>query len=104
MSSYLNHAKAEWEVVIFLSNVCMCHLGPSYDLTFCEVRDNSLVVEWKKPIYEGSEPITGYHVEYAKKGTSDWKTANEKSVSHRFLKVRGSLNTQFYVSILNCLK
>ncbi|KAF7661326.1 hypothetical protein LDENG_00264160 [Lucifuga dentata] len=63
--------------------------GPAYDLTFCEVRDDSLVVEWEKPVYCGSGPITGYHVEYAKKGTSDWTTANETAVSHRFLKVTG---------------
>uniref|UniRef100_A0A3Q0R6V8 Myomesin 2 n=1 Tax=Amphilophus citrinellus TaxID=61819 RepID=A0A3Q0R6V8_AMPCI len=63
--------------------------GPAYDLTVGEVRDNSLVVEWQKPVYTGSGPITGYHVEYAKKGTSDWITANEKAVSHRFLKVTG---------------
>ncbi|KAF3686335.1 Myomesin-2 165 kDa connectin-associated protein [Channa argus] len=63
--------------------------GPAYDLTFCEVRDNSVVVEWKKPVYTGSGPITGYHVEYAKKGTSDWTTANKTAVSHSFLKVTG---------------
>uniref|UniRef100_A0A3Q4GHK3 Myomesin 2 n=1 Tax=Neolamprologus brichardi TaxID=32507 RepID=A0A3Q4GHK3_NEOBR len=63
--------------------------GPAYDLTFCEVRDNSLVVEWQKPVYTGSGPITGYHVEYAKKGTANWITANEKAASHRFLKVTG---------------
>ncbi|KAM3877509.1 myomesin-2 [Diretmus argenteus] len=63
--------------------------GPAYDLKFCEVRDDSLVVEWEKPVYTGSGPVTGYHVEYAKKGTSDWTTANEKAVSHRFIKVTG---------------
>ncbi|TNN55141.1 Myomesin-2 [Liparis tanakae] len=63
--------------------------GPAYDLTFGEVRDNSLLVEWQKPVYAGSGPITGYHVEYAEKGTSDWTIANETSVSHRFLKVTG---------------
>uniref|UniRef100_A0AAQ5YCB4 Myomesin 2a n=1 Tax=Amphiprion ocellaris TaxID=80972 RepID=A0AAQ5YCB4_AMPOC len=62
--------------------------GPGYDLSFCEVRDSSVVVEWQKPVYTGSGPITGYHVEYAKKGSSDWTTANETAVSHRFLKVR----------------
>ncbi|XP_026176247.1 M-protein, striated muscle [Mastacembelus armatus] len=61
--------------------------GPAYDLTVCEVRDHSVVVQWQKPIYTGSGPITGYHVEYAKKGTSDWITANETAVSQRFLKV-----------------
>uniref|UniRef100_A0AAQ5XNH5 Myomesin 2a n=1 Tax=Amphiprion ocellaris TaxID=80972 RepID=A0AAQ5XNH5_AMPOC len=63
--------------------------GPGYDLSFCEVRDSSVVVEWQKPVYTGSGPITGYHVEYAKKGSSDWTTANETAVSHRFLKVTG---------------
>lgn len=63
--------------------------GPAYDLTFTEVRDDSLVVEWQKPIYTGSGPITGYHVEYAKTGTSEWTTANTTAVNHRFLKVTG---------------
>uniref|UniRef100_A0A8C5DBT2 Myomesin-2-like n=1 Tax=Gouania willdenowi TaxID=441366 RepID=A0A8C5DBT2_GOUWI len=63
--------------------------GPAYDMTFCEVRDDSLVIEWQKPIYTGSGPITGYHVEYAKKGSNDWTRANETSVSHRFMKVTG---------------
>lgn len=66
-------------------------LGPAYDLTFTEVRDNSLVVEWQKPVYAGSGAITGYHVEYAKRGTSEWTTVNQTAVSHRFLKVRASL-------------
>lgn len=64
--------------------------GPAYDLTFCEVRDHSVVVEWQKPVYTGSGPITGYHVEYAKKGSSDWTTANETAVNHLFYKVRAS--------------
>uniref|UniRef100_A0A3B3D3C5 Myomesin-2-like n=1 Tax=Oryzias melastigma TaxID=30732 RepID=A0A3B3D3C5_ORYME len=71
--------------------------GPAYDLTFCEVRDNSLVVEWEEPIYCGSGPITGYHVEYAKKDSSDWVTANEAAVSHHFLKVTGLQAGESYV-------
>ncbi|XP_068173669.1 myomesin-2 isoform X2 [Antennarius striatus] len=63
--------------------------GPAYDLTFTEVRDNSAVIEWQKPVYDGSGPITGYHVEYAKEGTSEWKTSNQTTTSHRFLKVTG---------------
>ncbi|KAI3377828.1 hypothetical protein L3Q82_008967, partial [Scortum barcoo] len=71
--------------------------GPAYDLTFCEVRDDSLVIEWKKPVYTGSGPITGYHVEYAKKGSSEWTTANETAVSHCFLKVTGLEEGTCYV-------
>uniref|UniRef100_A0A8C7WZF4 Myomesin-2 n=1 Tax=Oryzias sinensis TaxID=183150 RepID=A0A8C7WZF4_9TELE len=71
--------------------------GPAHDLTFCEVRDNSLVVEWEEPVYCGSGPITGYHVEYAKKDSTDWVTANEAAVSHRFLKVTGLQAAESYV-------
>ncbi|XP_029947768.1 myomesin-2 [Salarias fasciatus] len=71
--------------------------GPAYDMTFCEVRDSSLLIEWQKPVYTGSGPITGYHVEYAKKGTADWTTANETAVSHRFLKVTGLEEGSSYV-------
>lgn len=63
--------------------------GPAFDLTFTEVRNESMVVEWKKPVYTGSGPITGYHVEYSKTGSSEWITANETAVSHRFYKVMG---------------
>lgn len=71
--------------------------GPAYDMTFCEVRDNSLLIEWQKPVYTGSGPITGYHVEYAKTGTNDWTTANETAASHRFLKVTGLEENNSYV-------
>uniref|UniRef100_A0A3Q3DGT6 Myomesin-2-like n=1 Tax=Hippocampus comes TaxID=109280 RepID=A0A3Q3DGT6_HIPCM len=63
--------------------------GPAYDLTFCEARDDSVVLEWQKPVYIGSGPITGYHVEYAKKGTNEWTTANETATKQCFLKVTG---------------
>ncbi|XP_072236495.1 myomesin-2 [Leuresthes tenuis] len=71
--------------------------GPAYNLTFCEVRDDSLVIEWQKPVYSGSGPITGYHVEYAKKGTTDWTTVNKTAVSHRFHKVTGLEVNESYV-------
>lgn len=63
-------------------------LGPAYDLTLTEVRNESIVVEWQKPVYTGSGPITGYHIEYSKTGSSEWITANETAVSHRFYKVK----------------
>lgn len=71
--------------------------GPAYDMTFCEIRGDSLLVEWQKPVYIGSGPITGYHVEYAKKGTNDFTTANETAVNHRFLKVTGLEEGNSYV-------
>uniref|UniRef100_A0A8C7WYG3 Myomesin 2a n=1 Tax=Oryzias sinensis TaxID=183150 RepID=A0A8C7WYG3_9TELE len=84
-------------LTFFLPLFSFGHAGPAHDLTFCEVRDNSLVVEWEEPVYCGSGPITGYHVEYAKKDSTDWVTANEAAVSHRFLKVTGLQAAESYV-------
>lgn len=66
-------------------------LGPAYDLTICEVRNTSLVLLWKAPVYEGKSPITGYFVDYKEVDAEDWITANEKPTSKRYLKVTFSL-------------
>lgn len=71
----------------------MCPVGPAYDLSLTEVRGDSLVVEWQKPVYTGSGAVTGYHVEYSKTGSSEWITANETAVSHRFYKVKRSFKS-----------
>lgn len=58
-------------------------------MTFCEIRDDSVVVEWKAPIYTGASPITGYFVDFAKKGSDEWHCSNEShAVSHRYHKVQ----------------
>uniref|UniRef100_A0A674PGX9 Myomesin 2 n=1 Tax=Takifugu rubripes TaxID=31033 RepID=A0A674PGX9_TAKRU len=77
--------------------------GPAYDLTLTEVRDHSMVVEWKKPVYSGSGPITGYHVEYCKTGSSEWTTATETAVHQRFFKVclEEGVNYEFRVRGVN---
>lgn len=62
--------------------------GPAYDLSFSEVRGHSLVVLWKAPVYTGASAVTGYFVEMAKKGSSEFVTLNEEAVSHRYLQVR----------------
>uniref|UniRef100_A0A8C2DEV0 Myomesin 2 n=1 Tax=Cyprinus carpio TaxID=7962 RepID=A0A8C2DEV0_CYPCA len=61
--------------------------GPAYDVTFTEVRDDSVVVEWKAPVYSGASAITGYFVEKSKKGSDNWSKVNESSVNHCYLKV-----------------
>lgn len=58
----------------------------------CEVRNTSLVLLWKAPVYEGKSPITGYLVDYKEVDAEDWITANEKPTSKRYFKVTFSLN------------
>lgn len=61
--------------------------GPAYDLTFCEVRDTSLVLLWKAPVYSGSSPVSGYFVDFKEVDSGEWKTVNEATSPNRYLKV-----------------
>ncbi|XP_056105406.1 myomesin-2 [Rhinichthys klamathensis goyatoka] len=71
--------------------------GPAYDLTFTEVRDDSLVVEWKAPVYNGVSAITGYFIEKSRKGSDTWSKVNESSVNHCYIKVKGLEKGASYV-------
>ncbi|XP_065537604.1 myomesin-2 isoform X1 [Lathamus discolor] len=71
--------------------------GPAYDLTICEVRNTSLVLLWKAPVYEGKSPITGYLVDYKEVDTEDWITANEKPTPKRYFKVTNLQEGHSYV-------
>ncbi|XP_001505790.3 myomesin-2 isoform X2 [Ornithorhynchus anatinus] len=71
--------------------------GPSYDLTFCEVRDTSLVILWKAPVYGGSSPVTGYFVDYKEEDAEEWITANETTTKNRYLKVSDLHQGKTYV-------
>ncbi|XP_066093913.1 myomesin-2 [Saccopteryx bilineata] len=61
--------------------------GPAYDLTFCEVRDTSLVLLWKAPVYSGSSAVSGYFVDYKEDGSEEWTSASEVPTANRYLKV-----------------
>uniref|UniRef100_A0A669B0C9 Myomesin 2a n=1 Tax=Oreochromis niloticus TaxID=8128 RepID=A0A669B0C9_ORENI len=55
--------------------------GPAYDLSFSEVRSHSLVILWRAPIYTGASAVTGYFVDMAKKGSSEFVTLNQEAVT-----------------------
>ncbi|XP_014384175.1 PREDICTED: myomesin-2 [Myotis brandtii] len=71
--------------------------GPTYDLTFCEVRDTSLVLLWKAPVYAGSSPVSGYFVDYKEEGSEEWTSVSEAPTAHRYLKVCDLHQGQSYV-------
>lgn len=62
--------------------------GPAYDLSFSEVRSHSLVLLWKAPVYTGTSALTGYLVDMAKKGSSQFEPLHQEPVSQRHLQVR----------------
>uniref|UniRef100_A0A3B4UK10 Myomesin 2a n=1 Tax=Seriola dumerili TaxID=41447 RepID=A0A3B4UK10_SERDU len=70
---------------------------PAYDLSFSEVRSHSLVFLWKAPVYTGASAVTGYFVDMAKKGSTEFVTLNHEAVHHRYLQVSGLEEGQSYV-------
>ncbi|XP_040001768.1 myomesin-2 isoform X2 [Xiphias gladius] len=71
--------------------------GPAYDLSFSEVRSHSLVILWKAPVYSGASAVSGYFVDMAKKGSSEFVTLNQEAVTHRYLQVTGLEEGETYV-------
>lgn len=71
--------------------------GPAYDLSFSEVRSHSLVILWKAPVYTGASAVTGYFVDMAKKGSSEFVTLNQETVNRRYLQVTGLEEGESYV-------
>ncbi|XP_037545924.1 myomesin-2 [Nematolebias whitei] len=75
----------------------MAEPGPAYDLSFSEVRGDSLVILWEAPVYAGASAVTGYFVDMADKGSSEFVTLNKEAVSHRYLQVTGLEEGKSYV-------
>ncbi|XP_017287604.1 myomesin-2 isoform X3 [Kryptolebias marmoratus] len=75
----------------------MAEPGPAYDLSFSEVRGESLVILWKAPVYTGASAVTGYFVDMADKGSSEFVTLNKEAVSHCYLQVTGLEKGKSYV-------
>ncbi|KAJ8289547.1 hypothetical protein GJAV_G00002550 [Gymnothorax javanicus] len=62
--------------------------GPPYDLDFRDVRENSLVLLWERPLYEGQSPVTGYLVEIIEEGEAEgWSPLTQEPITDTHLKV-----------------
>lgn len=71
--------------------------GPPYDLEFREVRNDSLVLLWAPPLYEGQSPVTGYFLEVSQGDQSEeWAALSDKPISETRYKVSGLRAGQTY--------
>ncbi|KAM8735526.1 myomesin-3 [Acanthopagrus schlegelii] len=71
--------------------------GCPFDLELREVRNNSLVLLWAAPLYEGRGPVTGYLLEISQGDESDsWTALNEKPINDTHYKVSGLQAGQTY--------
>uniref|UniRef100_A0A672U9X0 Myomesin-1 n=1 Tax=Strigops habroptila TaxID=2489341 RepID=A0A672U9X0_STRHB len=73
--------------------------GPPHDVTCSEVRQDSLVLLWKEPVYTGRSPIAGYYVDMKETEAKEerWKSVNEKPLQNKYLKISGLKQGVSYV-------
>uniref|UniRef100_A0A8C9SG05 Myomesin 3 n=1 Tax=Scleropages formosus TaxID=113540 RepID=A0A8C9SG05_SCLFO len=68
----------------------MAEPGCPYDLVLREVRRNSLVLLWEKPLYEGQSQVTGYLVEISTPGeVENWTAVTSGLTTDTHLRVSG---------------
>lgn len=73
---------------LLLYTVTMMFLGCPYDLELREVRQESLVLLWAEPLYQGQSQITGYVVEISEGAESeDWTSVAQEPIIDTYLKV-----------------
>ncbi|XP_053467554.1 myomesin-3 [Ictalurus furcatus] len=71
--------------------------GCPYDLELREVRQESLVLLWAEPLYQGQSQITGYVVEISEGAESeDWTSVTQEPIIDTYLKVSGLHAGQTY--------
>ncbi|KAM6994920.1 myomesin-3 isoform 1-T1 [Tautogolabrus adspersus] len=71
--------------------------GCPYDAEVREVRNNSLMLLWAAPLYEGRSPVTGYMLEMSQGDQSDdWTAVTEEPISDTHYKVSGLQAGQTY--------
>lgn len=73
--------------------------GPPHSVKLSEVRKNSLVLQWKPPVYSGRTPVTGYFVDLKEASAKDdqWRGLNEAAIVNKYLRVQGLKEGTSYV-------
>ncbi|OXB60747.1 hypothetical protein ASZ78_015576 [Callipepla squamata] len=73
--------------------------GPPHDVTYTEVRKDSLVLLWKEPVYTGRSPVTGYYIDMKETEAKEehWRSVNEKPLQKKYMKIAGLTEGVSYV-------
>lgn len=72
-----------WCIVLFWTT------GPPHDLQIREVRNDSLVLLWKPPVYQGRDPVNGFYIDIkeAEAPEEAWRGVNMKAAEKTYFKV-----------------
>ncbi|XP_034561780.1 myomesin-1 [Notolabrus celidotus] len=81
---------AEWTIAV---------PGPPHDLQIREVRDDSLVLLWKPPVYQGRDPVNGFYIDIkeAEAPEEAWRGVNTKATEKTYLKITSLKQAETYV-------
>lgn len=63
--------------------------GPPHDLEIREVRNDSLVLLWKPPVYQGRDPVNGFYLDIKEADAPEeaWRGVNKMATEKRYMKV-----------------
>ncbi|XP_039473768.1 M-protein, striated muscle isoform X2 [Oreochromis aureus] len=73
--------------------------GPPYDLQIREVRNDSLVLLWKPPVYQGRDPVNGFYVDIKEADAPEeaWRGVNTKALEKTYTKIKDLKEGEKYV-------
>ncbi|XP_030612165.1 M-protein, striated muscle isoform X2 [Archocentrus centrarchus] len=64
--------------------------GPPHDLQIREVRNDSLVLLWKPPVYQGRDPVNGFYIDIKEADAPEeaWRGVNTKAIEKTYIKIK----------------
>ncbi|XP_026217681.1 myomesin-1 isoform X2 [Anabas testudineus] len=73
--------------------------GPPHDLQIRDVRNDSLVLLWKPPVYQGRNPVNGYYVDIKEADAPEeaWRGVNNKATETTYIKIQNLKEGESYV-------
>ncbi|XP_060920158.1 M-protein, striated muscle isoform X3 [Labrus mixtus] len=73
--------------------------GPPHDLQIREVRNDSLVLLWKPPVYQGRDPVNGFYIDIkeAEAPLEAWRGVNTQATEKAYIKIKNLKEAEVYV-------
>uniref|UniRef100_A0A3Q3GE63 Myomesin-1 n=1 Tax=Labrus bergylta TaxID=56723 RepID=A0A3Q3GE63_9LABR len=73
--------------------------GPPHDLQIREVRNDSLVLLWKPPVYQGRDPVNGFYIDIkeAEAPLEAWRGVNTQATAKAYIKIKNLKEAELYV-------
>ncbi|XP_034998260.1 M-protein, striated muscle isoform X2 [Hippoglossus stenolepis] len=73
--------------------------GPPHDLQVREVRNDSLVLLWKPPVYQGRDAVNGFYIDIKEEDApvEAWRSVNNKATEKTYMKIKNLKEGEVFV-------